>query len=67
MLNDSTGELAGDDGNQRSKQDRRAESNRRKINEDRTTNERRDLNEEGRRSWIARRQPPNGARNPDIP
>jgi len=56
MLNDNTGEPAGDDGNQRSKQDRHAESDRRKNNEDCTTNERRDLNQDGRRSWVGRRQ-----------
>ncbi len=56
MLDDSTGEPAGDDGNERSKKDRRAESNRRKINGDCTTDERRDLNGEGRRSWVGRRQ-----------
>lgn len=56
MLNDSTGDFPGDDGNQRSKKDRREELDRRKINEDRTTNERRSLNGEVRRSWVARRQ-----------
>lgn len=56
MLDDSTGEPAGDDGNQRSKQDRRAELDRRKIKEDRTTNEHRDLNGEGCGSWVGRRQ-----------
>ncbi len=66
MLDDSIGKPAGKDGTQRSNQDRRAESDRRKFNENRTENERRDLNEESRRSWVARRQPPNGARNPDI-
>ena len=56
MLDDGTGEPAGDDGNRRSKQDRRAESDRREINQDHATNERRDLNEDGRRSWVGRRQ-----------
>ena len=56
MLEDNVGDSAGEDGNQRSKQDRRAGKDRRKINEDRAESERRDLNGEGRRSWIARRQ-----------
>ena len=49
-------ENTGNDGNQRSTQDRRAEQERRKNNDDPSENERRLKGQDDRRSWVGRRQ-----------